>query len=135
MLNLGGAHRVFQCVERVDFRKAHDGLCALVSDVIKDDPFSGDVFVFHNGARDRIKLLVWDRNGFWLLIQAARAGDVPLRGAARGGAGRDHACAVGDAARGTGVVARKKVVASSRACWDIEVRWNAPLNCHRMWRR
>ena len=57
MLNLGGNHRVFLCVQGVDFRKAHDGLCALVRDEFKDDPFTGDVFAFHNGARDRIKLL------------------------------------------------------------------------------
>ena len=32
MLSLGGRHRVFLCVKPVDFRKAHDGLCALVRD-------------------------------------------------------------------------------------------------------
>jgi transposase len=49
---------VFLGVQPVDSRKAHDGLCARVRDAFKDDPFSGDVFVFHNAARDRIKLLV-----------------------------------------------------------------------------
>ena len=78
MLNLGGSHRVFLCVERVDFRKAHDGLCALVRDTFGDDPFSGDVFVFHNGAKDRIKLLVWDRNGFWLLYKRLEQGTFPF---------------------------------------------------------
>ena len=29
-------------MKRVDFRKAHDGLCALVRDEFKDDPFTGD---------------------------------------------------------------------------------------------
>ena len=37
MLSLGGSHRVFLCVKRVDFRKAHDGLCALVRDQFGDD--------------------------------------------------------------------------------------------------
>lgn len=78
MLNLGGSHRVFLCVRRVDFRKAHDGLCALVRDEFGDDPFSGDVFVFHNGARDRVKLLLWDRNGFWLLYKRLEKGTFPF---------------------------------------------------------
>ncbi len=78
MLSLGGPHRVFLCVKRVDFRKAHDGLCALVRDEFKDDPFSGDVFVFHNGARDRVKLLLWDRNGFWLLYKRLEQGTFPF---------------------------------------------------------
>jgi len=78
VLNLGGSHRVFLCVKRVDFRKAHDGLCALVRDGFGDDPFSGDVFVFHNGARDRVKLLLWDRNGFWLLYKRLEKGTFPF---------------------------------------------------------
>ena len=80
MLSLGGAHRVFLCARAVDFRKAHDGLCALVRDQFRDDTFSGDVFVFHNAARDRIKLLVWDRNGFWLLYKRLEQGTFPFAG-------------------------------------------------------
>lgn len=78
MLNLGGSHRVFLCAKPVDFRKAHDGLCALVRDRLGDDPFSGDVFVFHNVARDRVKLLLWDRNGFWLLYKRLEKGTFPF---------------------------------------------------------
>jgi transposase len=78
VLNLGGSHRVFLCAKPVDFRKAHDGLCALVRDEFGDDPFSGDVFVFHNGARDRVKLLLWDRNGFWLLYKRLEQGTFPF---------------------------------------------------------
>jgi transposase len=62
----------------VDFRKAHDGLCALVRDQFKDDPFSGDLFVFFNRSRDRIKLLVWDQNGFWLLYKRLERGTFPF---------------------------------------------------------
>ena len=78
MLSLGGSHRVFLCREPVDFRKAHDGLCALVRDTFGDDPFTGDVFVFHNGAKDRVKLLLWDRNGFWLLYKRLEKGTFPF---------------------------------------------------------
>ena len=78
MLNLVGTHRVFLCVAAVDFRKAHDGLCAIVRDRFRDDPFSGDVFVFHNAARDRVKLLVWDQNGFWLLYKRLERGTFPF---------------------------------------------------------
>lgn len=78
MLSLGGAPRIFLCRRPVDFRKAHDGLCAIVRDQFEDDPFSGDLFVFHNGAKDRIKLLLWDRNGFWLLYKRLERGRFPF---------------------------------------------------------
>lgn len=85
MLSLGGNHRVFLCRHAVDFRKAHDGLCALVRDEFGDDPFAGDVFVFHNRARDRIKLLLWDRNGFWLLYKRLEQGTFPFDVGGEGG--------------------------------------------------
>jgi transposase len=62
----------------VDFRKAHDGLCALVRDQLRSNPFSGDLFAFFNSGKDRIKLLVWDRNGFWLLYKRLEKGTFPF---------------------------------------------------------
>lgn len=37
MLSLAGNHPVFLCRQAVDFRKAHDGLCAIIRDEFKDD--------------------------------------------------------------------------------------------------
>ena len=78
MLNVTGSTRLFLCRTPVDFRKAHDGLCAIVRNKFEDDPFTGDVFVFFNKARDRIKLLLWDRNGFWLLYKRLERGSFPF---------------------------------------------------------
>ncbi len=69
---------MFLCRHAVDFRKAHDGLCAIIRDEFQDDPFSGDVFAFFNRAKDRIKLVVWDRNGFWLCYKRLEKGTFPF---------------------------------------------------------
>ena len=66
MLTLSGWTKIFLCREPVDFRKAHDGLLAVVRDELEEDIFAGGIFVFLNKRRDRIKLLEWDRNGLWL---------------------------------------------------------------------
>lgn len=66
MLGLPRTVRVFLSRDPVDFRKAHDGLVTIVREQLRDDPFGGDLFVFFNRRRDRIKILVWDSNGFWL---------------------------------------------------------------------
>ena len=53
--------------EAIDFRKSINGLAALVEHELGCDPFAGAVYVFANRRRDRVKLLGWERNGFWLL--------------------------------------------------------------------
>ena len=66
MLTLSASTRILLHREAVDFRKAHDGLAAIVRQALGADPLSGDLFVFLNRARDRVKLLQWDGNGLWL---------------------------------------------------------------------
>ena len=55
-------------------RKSFDGLSALVSSQMGGDLLSGDVFVFINKKRNYIKLLVFDRNGFWLAAKRLEMG-------------------------------------------------------------
>jgi len=51
----------------VDGRLGINGLAALVEHALGKNPFAPTVYVFSNKRRDRIKLLLWDRTGFWLL--------------------------------------------------------------------
>lgn len=62
------------CTSPVDFRKQHDGLVAIVRDELASDPFDGSLFVFFNRRRDRVKLLLWDANGFWLFYKRLEQG-------------------------------------------------------------
>ena len=55
--------------EAVDFRKSIDGLAALVGQSMGRDPFARAVYAFRNRCCDRIKLLLYDRTGFWLLMK------------------------------------------------------------------
>lgn len=50
----------------VDFRKQINGLSVLVSESMTMDPFKPVLYVFSNRARDRVKVLYWDANGFCL---------------------------------------------------------------------
>ena len=53
----------------VDFRKQIDGLVILVADTLGLDPTSGQLFVFRNRLADKIRMLYWEGNGFWLLYK------------------------------------------------------------------
>ena len=48
----------------VDFRKGINGLSIMVEQNFKLNPFSGQLFVFCDRRRDKIKILYWEKNGF-----------------------------------------------------------------------
>ena len=79
MLSFPASIRLYLARNSVDFRKAHDGLVAIVRDQFRDDPFDGSVFVFLNRARDRVKLLHWDRDGLWLHYKRLEHGRFKLQ--------------------------------------------------------
>jgi transposase len=74
MLNLESVQRVYMAVGSTDMRKSIDGLAALVSGVFHLDPFSESWFVFSNRRRDKVKILRWDHNGFWLYYRRLERG-------------------------------------------------------------
>ncbi len=62
---INGAN-VYIAVGHVDFRKSIDGLAVIVQECFKLDPFSKAIYVFCNKRKDKVKLLVWENDGFWL---------------------------------------------------------------------
>jgi transposase len=59
--------RVLVATRPVDFRRGADGLAATVQSLLRQDPFSGTVFVFRSKRADRVKLLVYDGTGLVLI--------------------------------------------------------------------
>lgn len=57
---------VFLCREAVDFRKGINCLAILVEEMLEQDPFSEQLFVFCNRTRDKVKILYWESSGFCL---------------------------------------------------------------------
>ena len=56
--------RVYLHRAPIDMRRQMDGLAALVEGTMKLSPFSGSLFVFTNRRRNKLKILVWEKNGF-----------------------------------------------------------------------
>lgn len=66
MLSHTGFEKVYLACGATDMRKSIDGLAALVQEGFALDPFSPCLFVFCNKNRNKLKILQWDYNGFWL---------------------------------------------------------------------
>lgn len=74
MLNLQSVEQVYLAPGATDLRKSIDGLSSLVSAVFEMDPFSERWYVFCNRQRDKLKILRWDHNGFWLYYRRLERG-------------------------------------------------------------
>ena len=66
MLTFAGG-RMFLVAGATDMRKSFNGLCGIVRERLQADPLSRHLFFFCNGDRNRMKVLVSDESGMWVL--------------------------------------------------------------------
>jgi len=74
MLMLPPTVRVYVATGTTDLRRSIDGLSMLVRERLALDPLSGHLFLFRNRRGDRVKILAWDRSGFWVLYKRLESG-------------------------------------------------------------
>ena len=73
MFRLAADMQVYLHREAIDFRIGINGLAILVEQAMHLDPFGRAVFAFCNRRRDRVRLLFYDRSGFWLMMKRLEA--------------------------------------------------------------
>jgi transposase len=86
MLTASDSVRVYLACGATDMRKSMDGLAAIVTYSFRLDPFDTSLFVFCNKGRDKLKILVWDHNGFWLHYRRLERGRFQWPSSASSGA-------------------------------------------------
>jgi len=74
MLKLRDGIKIYLSTNRIDMRKSIDGLSAIIFDHFEAQPTTGNVFIFINKPRDKVKLLFWDLNGFMLCYKRIEKG-------------------------------------------------------------
>lgn len=74
MFTLTSSHRYYLYDQPTDMRKSFDSLSGIVRNQLHRDPMSGEVYVFINKQRNRIKLLHWEAGGFVLYYKRLEKG-------------------------------------------------------------
>lgn len=74
MLRMTPSCNVYLALGVTDLRNNIDGLALMVERQFRLDPFSNSLFVFCNRKRDKLKILFWDKNGFWLYYRRLESG-------------------------------------------------------------
>ena len=78
MLPFSSTHRYYFYRHATDMRKSFNGLSGIVRSELGANPVSGDVFIFVNRRRNRVKLLVWDRTGYVIFYKHLQQGTFEL---------------------------------------------------------
>lgn len=74
MFTLTSSHRYYLYDQPTDMRKSFDSLSGIIRNQLDWDPMSGEVYVFINKQRNRIKLLHWEAGGFVLYYKRLEKG-------------------------------------------------------------
>jgi transposase len=74
MLSLAPSVRIFLCLAPADMRRSFDGLARMVEEIVERDPLSGHLYVFRNRRGDRLKILVWQGDGFTIWYKRLEEG-------------------------------------------------------------
>ena len=78
MFTLSSHHKFNLFSQPTDMRKGFNGLSGIVNNILKDNPRSGEVFIFINKRRNKIKLLQWQGGGFVLYYKRLEQGAFEL---------------------------------------------------------
>ena len=82
-----GAFKIYLYARDVDMRKSFDGLMAIVQNEFQRDLRHGDLFLFLNRRRDRIKALRWETDGLTICMKRLEGGSFQRP---RSASGADH---------------------------------------------
>ena len=80
MFSLNDSMRYLLYNRPADMRKSFHTLSGIITDAMGQDPCSGNVYIFINRARDRIKLLHWEPGGMVLYSKLLEAGTLIVEG-------------------------------------------------------
>lgn len=68
------SQRIWLCTKPTDMRKSFNGLVAITRNALKEDPLSGELFVFINRRKTLMKILYFDGTGYCIWFKRLEQG-------------------------------------------------------------
>jgi transposase len=78
MFSLNSTNNYYLYHQATDMRKSFEGLSGIIQSTMKHNPLSGDVYLFINKQKDKIKLLRWEYGGFVLYYKRLEQGSLSV---------------------------------------------------------
>jgi transposase len=74
VFNLSQSIRIFVCTRPTDLRNGFKGLIGLTKNILRQNPYTGHLFLFRSKSGNFIKILWWDLDGFAIFAKRLEAG-------------------------------------------------------------
>jgi transposase len=74
VISLAPGTKVYLACQPIDLRAGFNGLASKVQQVLGQDPFSGQLFLFRSKRGDNFKAIYWDGSGLWLVAKRLEKG-------------------------------------------------------------
>ncbi len=79
IINADEVKNIYVSTHFVDMRKSIDGLTLIVHSQFQMNVLDHSLFIFTNRSRNRIKILYYESNGFWLFIKRLEHGKFKIQ--------------------------------------------------------
>ena len=79
IINADEVKNIYVSTHFVDMRKLIDGLTLIVHSQFQMNVLDYSLFIFTNRSRNRIKILYYESNGFWLFIKRLEHGKFKIK--------------------------------------------------------
>lgn len=78
MIGLSQQHKYYYYTQSTDLRKGFNGLSGVIRNHLHANPCDGNVYIFINKKRDKMKMLVWESTGFMMYYKRLEKGTFEL---------------------------------------------------------
>lgn len=76
MIDLSNINKIYICPGYTDLRMGIDGYAMIVEQAYAKSPFDNSLYIFCNRQRDKIKILHFEHDGFWLYYKRIETGHI-----------------------------------------------------------